>query len=94
MIGADVIVMATPVYFYTMNAQMKTLIDRTVGRYAEIRNKTFCFIVSAADGDKKTWRVRSKGFRGFLCCLDGAKEKGLFTVWARGGWATSSRAKP
>ena len=26
-IAADVIVMATPVYFYTMNAQMKTLID-------------------------------------------------------------------
>ena len=27
MIAADVIVMATPVYFYTMDAQMKTLID-------------------------------------------------------------------
>lgn len=26
MIAADVLVMATPVYFYTMNAQMKTLI--------------------------------------------------------------------
>ncbi len=29
MIAADVIVMATPVYFYTMSAQMKTPIDRT-----------------------------------------------------------------
>lgn len=29
MIEADVIVMATPVYFYTMDAQMKTVIDRT-----------------------------------------------------------------
>jgi len=29
MIAADAIVMATPVYFYTMNGQMKTLIDRT-----------------------------------------------------------------
>ena len=28
MVAADVIVMATPVYFYTMSAQMKTLIDR------------------------------------------------------------------
>lgn len=28
MIAADVIVMATPIYFYTMSAQMKTLIDR------------------------------------------------------------------
>ena len=36
MIGADVIVLATPVYFYTMNAQMKTMIDRTCSRYTEI----------------------------------------------------------
>ena len=28
MLAADVIVMATPLYFYNMNAQMKTLIDR------------------------------------------------------------------
>ena len=27
MVNADVIVMATPVYFYAMSAQMKTLID-------------------------------------------------------------------
>ena len=48
MIAADVIVMATPVYFYTMNAQMKTLIDRTYSRYTEISNKDFYFIVTAA----------------------------------------------
>ena len=35
MVNADVIVMATPVYFYTMSAQMKTLIDRCCGRYTE-----------------------------------------------------------
>lgn len=39
MIAADVIVMATPVYFYTMSAQMKTLIDRCCARYTEITNK-------------------------------------------------------
>ena len=32
MIQADVIVLATPVYFYTMCAQMKTLIDRCCAR--------------------------------------------------------------
>ena len=35
LVHADVIVMATPVYFYTMAAQMKTLIDRTCARYQE-----------------------------------------------------------
>lgn len=50
---ADVIVLATPVYFYTMDAQMKTLIDRTVPRYTEIQNKDFYFIVAAADTEQK-----------------------------------------
>lgn len=49
MLGADVIVMATPVYFYTMDTQMKTLIDRTVPRYTEMTNKEFYFILAAAD---------------------------------------------
>ena len=38
MVDADVIVMATPVYFYTISAQMKTLIDRCC-----IIRKTKCF---------------------------------------------------
>ncbi len=45
---SDVIVMATPVYFYNMNGQMKTLIDRTYARYYEISNKEIYFIMAAA----------------------------------------------
>ena len=41
MVDADVIVMATPVYFYTISAQMKTLIDRCCGRYTEMNGKEF-----------------------------------------------------
>ena len=53
MVDADVIVMATPVYFYTMSAQMKTLIDRCCGRYTEMNGKEFYFIVTAAEDDHK-----------------------------------------
>lgn len=35
MIKADVIVMLAPVYFYSIDAQLKTLIDRTLPRYTE-----------------------------------------------------------
>lgn len=50
MIGAEVIVMATPVYFYTLCAQMKTLIDRTCARYTEMgRQWSFIFILTAAE---------------------------------------------
>ena len=39
MVEADVLVLATPVYFYSMDGQLKTLIDRTLPRYTEIRDK-------------------------------------------------------
>ncbi len=39
--AADVIVMASPVYFYSVDAQMKALIDRCVARWRTIKNKTF-----------------------------------------------------
>ncbi|KJR44503.1 iron-sulfur flavoprotein [Desulfosporosinus sp. I2] len=83
-IDADVIVMATPVYFYTMNAQMKTLIDRTVPRYEEITGKEFYFIVTAADSSKQSMERTLDGFRGFTLCLNGAKEKGV--VYGVGAW--------
>jgi len=84
MIASDVIVMATPVYFYTMNAQMKTLIDRTCSRYTEIRDKDFYFIVAAADSSKRAMERTLEGFRAFTSCLSGAKEKGI--VYGTGAW--------
>ncbi len=85
MVNADVIVMATPVYFYTMNGQMKTLIDRTVPRYEEISGKDFYFIVAAADGSHANMEKTLEGFRGFTeDCLPGTKEKGV--IYGTGAW--------
>ena len=84
MIAADVIVMATPVYFYTMDAQMKTLIDRTCSRYTEISNKEFYFIVSAADTRNQAMGRTLEGFRAFTSCLTGAQEKGI--IYGTGAW--------
>ena len=84
MIAADVIVMATPVYFYAMNAQIKTLIDRTCSRYTEINNKDFYFIVAAADSSKQAMERPLEGLRAFITCLSGAKEKGI--VYGTGAW--------
>jgi multimeric flavodoxin WrbA len=84
MVAADVLVMATPVYFYTMNAQMKTLIDRTCARYAEISNKEMYFIVTAADSRKQAMERTLEGFRGFTSCLTGAREKGI--IYGTGAW--------
>lgn len=85
MVNADVIVLATPVYFYSMDGQMKTLIDRTVPRYTEIKNKDFYFIMTAADTEKDSLRRTMEAFRGFTeDCLDGAKEAGI--LYGVGAW--------
>lgn len=85
MVKADVIVLATPIYFYTMDGQMKTLIDRTVPRYTEISNKEFYYIMSAADTDKNSLERAVSEFRGFTAdCLPNAQEKGI--IYGTGAW--------
>ena len=79
------IVLATPVYFYTMNAQMKTMIDRTLGgaQIAGLEIKDFYLIAAAAD--KKAAMERTiDGLRGYLECLPGAKEMGV--IYGAGAW--------
>lgn len=85
MVKADVIVLATPVYFYTMDGQMKTFIDRTVPRYTEITGKDFYFIMTAADTDKENLTRTSEAFRGFTeDCLEKAFEAGI--IYGVGAW--------
>lgn len=84
MAAADVIVLATPVYFYTMCAQLKTVIDRTSARYTEITGKEFYFILTAADGRQASLERTVEEFRGFLDCLEGSRERGV--VYGTGAW--------
>ena len=87
MINSDVIVFATPVYFYTMCGQMKTFIDRCCSKYTHILNKKFYYILTAADDNKQALERTVEEFRGFLDCLEGAEEKGILYgtgVWKKG----------
>ncbi|MBO5031367.1 MAG: flavodoxin family protein [Lachnospiraceae bacterium] len=85
MAAADAIVLATPVYFYSMDGQMKTFIDRTVPRYTEISNKDFYFIMTAADTEKANLERTMEAFRGFTeDCLEGTREAGI--IYGVGAW--------
>jgi Multimeric flavodoxin WrbA len=77
MAEADVLVMATPIYFYNMNAQLKALIDRTCARYTTISNKKAFLIATSDDGRKEAMDAAIAGFRGFLACLDNVEEAGI-----------------
>lgn len=77
MIQADVIVLASPVYFYSISAQLKALIDRTVARWTEVKNKKFYYIVTCADKEKEATDTTIACFRGYADCVEGAKEMGI-----------------
>jgi len=75
--AADVIVMASPVYFYSIDAQMKAVIDRSVARWTDIPNKELYYIMTAAEDSDTVMDCTLACFRGFAACLDGAQEKGV-----------------
>lgn len=80
---ADVIVLATPVYFYSMAGQMKTLIDRCLSSGAKLAGKEFYFIATAAAGKAEMERTID-GLRGFTDCLPKSKVKGV--IYGAGAW--------
>lgn len=84
MLDADVLVLSSPVYFYSMAAQMKILIDRCLGFHKELRGKKFYFIVTAADPQHLAANVTLAGLRGFLRCIPDAEELGV--IYGTGTW--------
>lgn|SRR5574344_247789 len=87
MVDSDVIVFATPIYFYTMSGQMKTFIDRCCSKYTKISNKEFYLIMTAADGREQSFYRAVEEFQGFFACLEGVTERGLLLgagVWQVG----------
>lgn len=82
MIDADIIVLSSPIYFYSMSAQMKAVIDRTYAFYQELKGKTFYFIISCAAPDKDFTQTMLASLRGFTCCVPDSVEGG--TLFALG----------
>lgn len=79
---ADVIVMASPVYFYSINAQIKALIDRCVAKWTKIKNKEFYYIMTSGENSNTVMDCILECFRGFARCLEGSFEKGI--IFAKG----------
>lgn len=84
LLAADVIVLASPVYFYSVSAQMKAMIDRCLVDYKSLRNKKFYYIITAADPQREAAEGTLLAFRGFIRCLPDAQEQGI--VYGMGAW--------
>lgn len=97
MMSADTVVLATPVYFYSMDAQLKALIDRTVSRwddFGRFKGTEFWFIVTAADTNRDMMNATLEGLRGFTRdCMEGSVERGV--IYGVGAYAKGEvRALP
>ena len=68
--AAEYIVFATPVYFYCVNGQMKTFLDRCLPIYQKLSDKKFIILVTAQDTAKDTFDETLSCFNGFFRCLN------------------------
>jgi multimeric flavodoxin WrbA len=78
MIAADVLVFATPIYYYEMSGQMKTMLDRTNPLFtADYAFREIYLLATAADLDQSAINGAIHGLKGWLDCFDKTELKGV-----------------
>ena len=81
--AADVIAFATPIYYYGMCGQMKTMLDRSNPLFsADYRFRDICLLAAAAEEDAHTVDGAVTGLMGWIDCFEKASLAG--TVFAGG----------
>ncbi len=76
-IDADVLVFASPTYYYSVNGTLKNFIDRTYAKYSKIKNKDFYYIGSSSDTSKESIDGAVETVKGFLRCVENVNLKGI-----------------
>lgn len=74
---ADVLVFATPIYFYDVCGQLKAFIDRFLPKYEEIKNKDLYLIATAGENEKEAVSGAINTIQGFLDCVENVELKGV-----------------
>ena len=80
---ADIIVFATPVYYYCVSGQLKTILDRSNPLYGTDYNFTDVYLLAAAaEHEPETVEGAQKAIQGWVDCFDRASLRS--TVFAGG----------
>lgn len=73
----EVIVYATPIYYYEMSGQMKTLLDRLNPLYtSDYKFRDIYMIATAADDSDTTFDKAYSGLSGWVDCFEKASLRG------------------
>lgn len=76
--NAEVIVYATPIYYYEMCGQMKTLLDRLNPLYSsDYAFRDIYMIATAAEDGKSVFDKAYNGLQGWVDCFEKASLKGV-----------------
>jgi multimeric flavodoxin WrbA len=77
MLHADVLVFATPIYYYEMSGQMKTMLDRSNPLFpSDYQFRDVYFLASAAEDSDEVWSRAVNGLEGWIACFEHAKLSG------------------
>ena len=70
-LNADVVCWATPIYYYEMSGQMKTLIDRMNAMYPkDYRFRDIYLLTTAAEDEESTPKRAESGLQGWIDCYE------------------------
>lgn len=76
--AAEVIIFATPVYFYDMCGQMKTLLDRSNPLFpTDYAFRDIYLLASAAENEESAVDGTLTGLQGWISCFERAHLKGV-----------------
>lgn len=75
--NADVLVFATPVYYYSVSGQLKTFLDRLNPLFVRKNRFRDVYVIAAcADDDVSAFDGVIKAIEGWIECFDGVELKG------------------
>lgn len=77
--AADTVVFATPIYYYELSGQLKTLLDRLNPLYPQEYNfrDVYLMTTSAEEGDEVV-ETAVGGLKGWIACFEKARFAGVF----------------
>ena len=77
--AADTVVFATPIYYYELSGQLKTLLDRLNPLYPqEYRFRDVYLMTTSAEEGNEVVETAVGGLKGWIACFEKARFAGVF----------------